>query len=70
MSSIKKQRVEFIVTILHAILLTPHVIHEVSVGELNPSNIISLDGILELIGTLAAISTVIVFFFYKYHKKI
>ena len=69
MTSIRKRRAEFIVTVLHAIFLTPHVIHEVAIGELNPSCIISLDGILELLGTITAISTVIVFFFYKYYEK-
>lgn len=69
MASIRKHKVEFIATTLHTIFLTPHIFHEVTIGELNPNRIISLDGILELMGTLSAMATIIIFFTYRYYEK-
>ena len=69
MVSIKKNKVEFIATTLHTVFLTPHIFHEVTIGELNPNRIISLDGILELMGTLSAMATVIIFFAYRHYEK-
>ena len=69
MVSIKKNKVEFIATTLHTVFLTPHIFHEVTIGELNPNCIISLDGILELMGTLSAMATIMIFFTYRHYEN-